>query len=1415
MSLRCLPAARFAALFTLGVIALAARPAADPAVAAGLRAEGTLAACSVPYADVVRGKDVEFDQCYDLNFMHDGTNYEIHTYYTEDEDYADNQDQCDYEGEDAEEAGRCEHALDDNDDGNGDNIHAVSMAEETRDALIFYFDLGIPVIGDGLTEFILMVGEDPLGGGPAWPNKFYTDDELIDGGATVSTSNRLWKRTLAEHELNHLTKQAYDADGNADPSGWFNEGVARAIEDRIDSDLDASTGHLIISDAKNVLANAESRGFPLSSDILDVSYGAFMWWTWMLDQYRDPGDVEPTLGWEALKDWYAEIEEEDDSSLDATREFIASRGGSFELDFIDYTQALYAYQFDPANERLNFLDSEIHSETAGPTAHTVHDGVDDYFPNNLYWTNPRSAQFWEFTNIPASCEFVSFAYDGLGKTHVFSVMTVDDGAIQQRWTHWGTEFARTVWAAPLERVAGVLTGLHDSAGFAGLNYGCVDASLDVLDPTPASVKAVGTADNPRQFIVRTRVTDPQGEPISGLAKSAFTVGLREPDELHSPYPATLVSAAYVDGQYWLLVQAPAAAAGVVTGNLYDLVVAIGDVEHTEAQALLYEERVVDKMIVLDRSGSMGEGSGKIEAAKNAATLMVGELAADDQGGFVRFNADATLAGQLLPMSQGNHRADLETAIAASAAVGATSIGDGMHTAQVEEDSDGAANHACSFVLLSDGYENEPAFWADVAEAVEDNGCGIETIGLGPGANEQLLHDIAMPQPEPFDPFSTLGGYDYAPETGSREIQTPVGNRTLSWQNYLARLYDAKTTRAAGRQRVMSAVGSGATIESHLFQVDPSADELVIGIGWQTPSVGSNIFILLDPNSNAVSPALYLRQSPQGTSAVWRVPDPIQGTWMLQAYVPSQQHTISASLRTLLELYLVAGVAQENAWQGAKVPILAMFADNGAPVLDATVETVVRRPNGMTTPLTLHDDGLHADGEADDGVYGNLYPITSLGEVVLEDPNGGDEGDEPNSVGSYEVAAIGTIDVHRREAQTSFVIHQDTDADEDGNPDHWEGANGLDPEDPTDGDGDPDGDGLDNRCEFDQGTDPRDADSDDGGMSDGAELPDCRRVAFDPFDPADDTVGEIQVFTARPEATLAGPFIRLHLGQPTRGLFGSADVYRRMMDAQNQPMDDWELIAEDRTDPMIEDADVVDGKRYQYRLLPEVLPARADPPVLGKTIESSIVEAKSDPYAPEGSVVIEGGAPSTRSRHVALALAAADVIDHDGHDEGDGGSIPSARTQDLELRIRLDGASAAPTWQSFTDVLTQTLQPVAGRWPAEAFVHAEFRDPAGNVGAGFAASDSIALVDPPAGDCNYDGRVDAADVSALVIETFDGDGSDPADAAMGSFPGHPAGCNANGDIQVDAGDMSCTALIVFGGRCATPPPLARSGAGTPE
>lgn len=761
-----------------------------------------LACDTLPHTRTVRGIDVEFDQCYQQDFEAEGIAWEINVYYTEQNSQT-NQDQC--TGDDAADGNsdgvpdRCEHALPNVDNGAGDNVEAVAMANEVEDVVEFYLARNLDFVPSGEDEIDVYIAEDPRGGGITGSRGLYVDDELS------ADPDDLWKRLLAIHEIQHMVQKEYDSGVS-----WsaYGEGVARAVEDRYDATMDSDTGHLFINQVNRVLGNSVFNGDTgdriRETDMQTLSYDNVLWWTWFMDQYRNGAGVDapPTnandIGWGAIREFYEKIEAGDDSNeFGELRDYIASQGSSFRDDFIDYTLAMYAYKYNPSDPRLSFIDAEIQTNGNTLSGHQTHSGG-PAFTTDALSMDPRTSEYWEFS--PASqCDFTAFEFDGNGKQYGFSIMTVDGGNLQDRWTSYSSGWTRTVKTDDLDRVVGVASAV-DNSGVVEVGHGCVEPTLDIRSPSTSAHKMVGRANNPRTFIARIDVDGQDGSAVSGLTADAFDVSLRLTTDGAGgvEIPAEVINASYVQEDYWLLVQAPDDADGAQTGEFYDLIVSLGDETDVELSSILYVEKTSDVMLVLDRSGSMGGGTGKMEAAKNAANLLVDELADDDQGGFVAFDTDADLRVGLEQLSVGNQRADLHTAINSEMPLDLTSIGDGMARAATEHDAEGEAINACSFVLLSDGMQNEPQLWADVEANVVDNGCEIHTIALGPGTDQALMQQIAGASP-------VGGSYYYATNTGA----VPV-NSTIGWENNLSRIYDAIASEAAGRERILTAISESAT-----------------------------------------------------------------------------------------------------------------------------------------------------------------------------------------------------------------------------------------------------------------------------------------------------------------------------------------------------------------------------------------------------------------------------------------------------------------------------------------------------------------------------------------------------------------------------------------------------------------------------
>lgn len=141
------------------------------------------------------------------------------------------------------------------------------------------------------------------------------------------------------------------------------------------------------------------------------------------------------------------------------------------------------------------------------------------------------------------------------------------------------------------------------------------------------------------------------------------------------------------------------------------------------------------------------------------------------------------------------------------------------------------------------------------------------------------------------------------------------------------------------------------------------------------------------------------------------------------------------------------------------------------------------------------------------------------------------------------------------------------------------------------------------------------------------------------------------------------------------------------------------------------------------------------------------------------------------------------LDFDIHDQ----SLPAASLP--------DGAIAEITFTAIGDPgsgNTRTAPVVFSADPA-----ATFGGPDGRDVPGFTEDGSVLISGVLFGDCNGDGTVSSADITAEVLEIFDGDGSDPANASGGTFAG-TTGCDSNEDGTIGAADITCVVLIIFNG-----------------
>ncbi len=156
-----------------------------------------------------------------------------------------------------------------------------------------------------------------------------------------------------------------------------------------------------------------------------------------------------------------------------------------------------------------------------------------------------------------------------------------------------------------------------------------------------------------------------------------------------------------------------------------------------------EDRKVDMVVVLDKSGSMG--GNKLAEARQAIVKLVENLTVGDRFALVTYSSGAATNRGLTRISNSN-RADIIRDVTNIRSGGGTDLGAGLHQGmEILKNRHGSGNMG-RLVLVSDGRANQgivdPAALENMASMAIKAEFAVSTVGVGHDFNEVLMGRIA-------------------------------------------------------------------------------------------------------------------------------------------------------------------------------------------------------------------------------------------------------------------------------------------------------------------------------------------------------------------------------------------------------------------------------------------------------------------------------------------------------------------------------------------------------------------------------------------------------------------------------------------------------------------------------------------------
>jgi hypothetical protein len=720
----------------------------------------------------------------------------------------------------------------------------------------------------------------------------------------------------------------------------------------------------------------------------------------------------------------------------------------------------------------------------------------------------------------------------------------------------------SVATAPTTDEVLLVASSGNHAGSFTWRFGTDQSRLQILSPSTAGPANIGSLNagtlTRRPVVVNFTALRTGNQPYDSLtsANLVFRVGGIEVNSAGAcpgaSCPFTLTG--FTGGSYVAVVNIPASLYPTTAGTL-DLEVAVrdGSLQADTARAALAvtaAAQTVATALVVDVSGSMGE-SGKLDAAKQAAQLILDGMADADAAGLIIYSTNSLQVRGMTDLSTQTVRDNFAADLDSLTAYGSTSIGNGLFRAQdalaTAYDAAPDPNRVQNILLITDGLSN--CYWtphdylysdkdkdAPLVDNCQDCQCirdsvptnapwpadpsptsyqnprlsyfkrldpvsplrtpVISIVGVGPDADMGMLSLIS----------SLTGGVQMMlPSVGTSSLLARALGTGIEWQSMkisavtpppsalsltMADALRHGMNAATGHQRLLASV-SGSLTSLPSLPVESGTTSLLVSV--LSLGTGVDSLQLRAPNGQLTSP---LRAA--ANRAVFSIASPQTGSWTWQGGSATTTDVfVEAAVRSTCQLYTKTDVIGHGA---VLLPGSSGDVDDqrwtGSDVqLQATVNRGAGIVGGQVHAKVTSPTGdvqtiwLADDGQHQDGRPGDgVFGATYLGT---------------SAAGSYLVRYFAEPGSNPngclRERAEGFRLRDAPDVDGDGLPDWWQVRYGLPSGSAWD---DPDGDGLANAQEFVVHTRPDLSDTDGRGESDGSEL----AAGRNPLDPTDDAIG---------------------------------------------------------------------------------------------------------------------------------------------------------------------------------------------------------------------------------------------------------------------------------------------------------------------